>query len=103
MEPKTHSVRLILEEVRLRIFLKCNHSSHKIQRIIRKCLVKINIAILTATLNKGVKAKMSVLSVTSQQCTNCNSTISQEKSLGIELHRQSAPKMDKLKKTIGSL
>lgn len=43
---------------------------------------------------------MSVLSVTSQQCLSCNSTISQERSLGIELHRQSAPKMDTLKKQL---
>lgn len=46
-----------------------------------QCLVKINIATLTITLNKGVKEKISILSVTFLQCLNCNSSISQEKKI----------------------
>lgn len=56
------------------------------------CLLKINIVTLTTTLNKGFKAKILILSLTPLQCLNCNSLISQEKKIGIKLHRQSSRK-----------
>lgn len=96
-------MRLISKKASLSVLSKCSHSSHEIQRIILKCLAKINTATLTATLNKGVKARISVSSVTSLQCLNCNSIISQEKNLETKIYRQSSFKMDKLKKTIGWL
>lgn len=83
LEPKTDSMRLIPKKTSLSVLPKCNHSSHKIQRIILKCLVKYKYCNTQCYTNKGVKAKL--LSVTSLQCLKWNSIISQEKNLEIEL------------------
>lgn len=68
LESKGDNMRLIPREVRLKnTFSNAIIPATKLKEIKLQCLVKINTAKLTTTLNQGVKVRISILSVSSLQ------------------------------------